>query len=88
MVILKIAVVRNLDKRQKRIVTKVVVKIGKSVVSTMGKLITIIMASIIAIDITSIADSSFVVVMFVEVACIAKLAIAVLIFQTSIAIYP
>ena len=54
----------------------------------MGKLITIIMASIIAIDIASIADSSFVVVMFVEVACIAKLAIAVLIFPTSIAIYP
>ena len=88
MVILKIAVVGNLDKRQKQIITKVVIAIGKFVIGTMGKLITIIMASIIAIDIASIADSSFVVVKFVGVACIVKLAIAVLIFPTSIAIYP
>ena len=54
----------------------------------MGKLITIIMASIIAIDIASIADSSFVVVESIGAACIAKLAIAVLLLPTFIAIYP
>jgi hypothetical protein len=59
-----------------------------TIIDTKGKLITIVVASIAAVDTACIADSSIVVVESIGVACIAILAIAVLIFLTYIAIYP
>jgi len=75
-----------LDNFQKQIVTKVVMS---TIIDTKGKLITIVVASIAAVDTACIADSSIVVVESIGVACIAILAIAVLIFNlTYIDIYP